>query len=806
MIELKNINKYYYRHKKNEVHVINNTSLKFPNKGLIALLGESGSGKTTLLNVIGGLDKFNKGKLFIDGKKITKRNVDKIRNLNIGYVFQDYKLLDDMSVFDNVAISLKLCGLKDKAEIKERVDSVLKVLKLYRYRKRNVLMLSGGERQRVGIARAIVKNPNIIICDEPTGNLDSRNSVEIMNIIKSLSKEKLVILVTHEEELANFYAERIIRIVDGEVISDEENTPSTNLEYIIDDKIYLKDFEYNKQFKINDSIINFYGDSNDLDNLDIIYKNGSLYINTNKKTELISNTNIELIDDHESKMDKSIYEKYEYKTKDFKKKNSHIFKLSKCFRNGLNVILNYSLVKKLLLVAYITLTAMIMYAVSSLGSLLFIYDESNYSVGSKNLVEVYHKVEGLTADELSVVGKTNHYKNIKNMEHVNEMFPIIDKHLYFYFDNFYQIGDYQEIIIHNQELLNNISRDDLIFGRMPENKYEVVIDRMLYDNLKKDTEDASLSAGVHELKDILNTKLSFVEEDPNSLKLTIVGIVDKKTANYYISEEDYLYVLTEDIKDAINYYNRFKDSIKIVRGREPINDNEVIINENDAYYYPINSLLPKDYCLINNKQLKVVGYYKPIDDNNMLYDLFANTNTYREYAFEHSFYFKVYSDDIEALKKEAEEKDYVVKNINENRKEEYLYNKKAKIKNVITVASIIFVIVFLIIFITTRSAFLSRVKEVGLLRAIGVNKNDVCSLFISEGIVATTIGNIIGSVFMYGLLNVLIKVNPGEYYISWLLFPISWILAYAIVIMIVIIPLRLVLRKYPAQILSRKDI
>ena len=226
MVKLEKVNKYFNRRKPNQIHIINNTSLELEKTGLVAILGHSGSGKTTILNAIGGLDKVNKGKIFVNGKKITKRSsyvVDKIRNLNIGYIFQDYKLLDNLSVYENVAISLKMIGIKNKKEIEKRVKYVLEAVKMYRYRNRPARMLSGGEKQRVAIARAIVKNPSIVIADEPTGNLDSKNSLEIMNIIKAISKEKLVILVTHEVELANFYATRIVEIQDGIVINDYKN-------------------------------------------------------------------------------------------------------------------------------------------------------------------------------------------------------------------------------------------------------------------------------------------------------------------------------------------------------------------------------------------------------------------------------------------------------------------------------------------------------------------------------------------------------------------------------------------------------
>ena len=199
MIKIEKIDKYFNRFRKNKLHVIDNTSLEFSDNGLVALLGPSGSGKTTLLNVVSGLDTVDKGKIYINGKRITRRTqnyVDKVRNLNIGYIFQDYKLIEDKSVYDNVAIVLKMLGIKDKNEIDKRVTYVLDKVGMLRYKRRPCNMLSGGERQRVGIARAIVKNPNIIIADEPTGNLDSKNSVEVMNIIKAISKDRLVLLVS----------------------------------------------------------------------------------------------------------------------------------------------------------------------------------------------------------------------------------------------------------------------------------------------------------------------------------------------------------------------------------------------------------------------------------------------------------------------------------------------------------------------------------------------------------------------------------------------------------------------------------
>ena len=144
-------------------------------------------------------------------------------------------------VYDNVALVLRMLGIKNKEEIKKRVYYCLEKVGMYRYKNRLAGMLSGGERQRVGIARAIAKAPDIILADEPTGNLDSKNSLEVMNIIKAISKEKLVILVTHEKDLAEFYASRIIEIQDGSIVKDYENKHENELDYRIENKFYLKD-------------------------------------------------------------------------------------------------------------------------------------------------------------------------------------------------------------------------------------------------------------------------------------------------------------------------------------------------------------------------------------------------------------------------------------------------------------------------------------------------------------------------------------------------------------------------------------
>ncbi len=219
MLEVKDIRKEY-KTKSGNNEVLKGISLKFDNKGMTFILGKSGSGKTTLLNLLGGLDKVTSGEIVIDGKSFNdfkESDYTSYRNNYIGFIFQDYNNLDELSVLENITLSNKL---QNRQVDSEKLDNLLKKLDIYDLKKRKINELSGGEKQRVAIARALLKNSKIILADEPTGNLDSINGKNIMDILKEISKDRLVIVVTHDIEFARTYADRIIEIKDGVIASD----------------------------------------------------------------------------------------------------------------------------------------------------------------------------------------------------------------------------------------------------------------------------------------------------------------------------------------------------------------------------------------------------------------------------------------------------------------------------------------------------------------------------------------------------------------------------------------------------------
>ncbi len=223
MLQLKNICKQYTTGDLVQT-ALDDVSLNFRDNEFVAILGPSGSGKTTMLNIIGGLDRYDSGDLIINGistKKYTDRDWDSYRNHTIGFVFQSYNLIPHQTVLSNVELALTISGIS-KAERRKRAKQALEQVGLGNQLHKKPNQMSGGQMQRVAIARALINNPDILLADEPTGALDSETSVQVMDLLKEVAKERMVVMVTHNPELAQQYATRIVRLTDGHIISDTD--------------------------------------------------------------------------------------------------------------------------------------------------------------------------------------------------------------------------------------------------------------------------------------------------------------------------------------------------------------------------------------------------------------------------------------------------------------------------------------------------------------------------------------------------------------------------------------------------------
>ncbi len=819
MVRLEHVNKFFNRRKKNEIHVINDTTLQMESKGLVALLGPSGCGKTTLLNVIGGLDKVGSGNVYINGQKLTGRRagkVDQIRNLNVGYIFQNYNLVDSMTVFDNVAIALKMVGVKDKKEIEEKVNYVLEKVGMYRYRNRYADMLSGGERQRVGIARAIVKNPAIVIADEPTGNLDSKNTLEVMNIIKAISEDKLVILVTHEEQLAEFYASRIIRILDGKVISDEINDHADNLDYRIENKIYLKDIPDHKRLKTDLYNLDFYNENGGTLDLDIVIRNGNIYIRTNNENDRLEivdeNSSIELVDDHYRKLSRedsmeNSFDPQRLAVSGVRKYHS-ILNPWTMIKRGFKTVFNYNILKKILLLGFLISAIFITYSISNIFGVLnitddeFVQEDKSYLtiIGKKIDVDTYLKYEADPDYDYVMPGDSD----------ISMSMP---------YEDYLQTSTSNASLSGSLSDYKKLSVSDLAYGELPKNAGEIVVDRMVLKSVIRDQE--SKAAGFGTVESFLGQKVT-VPEMPD---MKIVGISDLGSPCIYTDQSIFINLIAnaqsadeiqegnhdtgevssgsgEGASGAIVDYNLKASSVSLAKGNWPTGDYEVLVNEKNKDDMAIGKTIAQK---VNGKKLKVSGYYKDANDSDFM---LVNSNTVKYNVIRGKANITVCPKDKKAALRQLNDEKINVKDTYGQSEKEYKKEKWASIFSTLILAGVILAISFIEIFLIIRASFLSRVKEVGVYRAIGVKKNDIYRMFAGEILAITTMASLPGFLLMAYILD---KVSQISYFSKMFLIDptvlgISLVLIYGFNLVFGLLPVFRTIRKTPAAILSRTDI
>ncbi len=742
MIKLYKLNKYYNHKKNNEVHVINDSSLEFSNSGLVCILGESGSGKTTLLNTIGGLDKFHSGIIQIDNEIIDKyqsKVADRIRNEKFGYIFQNYYLLHNQTVFYNIALTLSLFNMSEK-EKNERIDYVLKSVGMLKYKKRLVSQLSGGQQQRVAIARALAKSPSIIIADEPTGNLDEKNTLQVMSIIKKISRNCLVLLVTHERSLADFFADRIIEIVDGRIVSDVLSKAKTNFVRKDDNNIYLGDF-HNQSSVVKNVETVLYSENANEDipkiKINVVFYNNSLYLNAQSdlKIEYIFNKeDRNIYDGSKPTLDIQEMEDINYdlpKLMPVKSAHLDIMEMFKMARTNLTTMPKRKIFMYLCFVAVAILFVLLL--TNAFTTLNINENELLFADKDTLYVDV-----SATTFVSTITTKCETARALEDMKKENidfDIYPIFKYTLRFNYEGIEQMKKVN-FAINNYTMISvdKLNNDDLLCGRMPIEKYEIVIDEWLLDDMF--SKILLTNSNAHSNDYFLDKILEMTMVD---YPLKIVGVARTSSKTIYISEPDLFSMTSSLYSSRAITLSRFQELYPSELSGIVLEDNEYIdISQKDYMVIP-------NYFDTNNRTLSYVYASGEVTDNHG-YDYIFNDNGYFRYKMSVALYtsvFNIYTKDKYAVEEYIDHYDFKytkmeLTDYSEKIQEERL-NAIQNFLALLVVFVIVVIVSLLVLYFTMRTNAISNIYDIGVYRCIGIPKKSIIGIFSFEIILATTI-------------------------------------------------------------------
>ncbi len=832
MIKIENIGKVFNPRSRNRNEVLKGVSFELPEKGFIAIYGKSGSGKTTLLNIIGGLDRQDKGKIYIGGENVAGK-VDKIRNAKIGFIFQNYYLERGYTIAEIMRNAMHIAGFKDEGEIERRSEEVLALVDMERFKNKQGDALSGGQKQRVAIARAIIKGADIILADEPTGNLDAENTMKVMGILKEISKTKLVVVVTHEITLIKKYADSYIKLVDGRL--DENTDLGEVFEYDTEHNNIYVDEKPRGEVKEGALDIEFYGDTPAArDTIQVFNDKGNIYIK--------AGANVTVLDERSEK--KIIFRGTQAQEEEQSARLVPDFAKSTAKRNG------RLFTGKSIFSLFRSDGSERAYSTANIFKQIFIFVIAAVLcfLSLMAFEAANTRIENKVLDSNSVYVNMNTYTDLRTLD--TNLYENID-----FFETQYKQGSfsYNEIAslsgITADYAPKAIEADDtaesvgLIYGAMPE-EGEVLISRALAETLKTQFRLPELSSD--------RAMLLVVFEG----EYRISGITDGATPAVYLNKVDYVNFLGVYNTVQFNDYNNLffaadfagtsYTSEILLSDSSTLGDSEVTVEINrNSLYKMMSDTTQADYLVnVTNSRLastsgtstaiQIVGsrpmYVQRFEitrdvmstdiriyvNENTLSNIFvalqpdidALQGTTSSAGIASQFYFEIKTDGGEQLASLTSTLSQLgIRSIDINA----LYEREnAEIMGDATGnLSIFFVVLALLLivwFFIEKSGSIRNSKEYGIYRAIGVNRSN---LLFKEMLTALT-NNMIGYIVFYLIVFALMCVRYAVMNTAFGMFVgiALGVMAAGGLLMLAIslIPYLFVLWQTPAQILARYDI
>lgn len=848
MIEIRHADKYFNKNKTNEIHVINDISLSLPKSGMVAVFGRSGCGKTTLLNCIGGLDSISSGSVEIDGNTLTP-SADAIRNKYIGYIFQNYNLNTNETCYENVADALLLCGMTDPEEIDRRVMSALKNVDMEKYKKRTPDTLSGGQQQRIAIARAIVKNPEIILADEPTGNLDEENTVKVMNLLKAFSKDHLVILVTHEANLVDYYCDKVIELSDGKFVGEKNNQDANGFAARSKNDIYLGEFN-RQESRTGNIVLEYYGEPSEEIRLRIVNAGGKLYLES-------LNSSVRFLDaSSEIKLRQGKYS--EEQTKETAEAAldlsaltpvegtvyGRLYTLKTAFKAALTSIFSGQKKKS---------TKMIRFSLFAMAFILVFLTASS----GKNLRKYFDTKKSSSPDILYIPTDANElfgsdidlsYLLPSNENKIDFAYRVYASENFTSYTMSIEQANFSSVEVFSVSDSTNIYDSKLLAGltavagtKEISSGKEVVISTFVADEIIKN----STYSFINSYDDLIGLPGKDRKSEQN---YTIAGIVKSSDNAVFMDKSLYIQIFLDQsgyyFGDYTGVYpaSRFKDilgdytvepgtyiTLSFVGAEEDKNaDEDDVAALEKPVIKPGTNQPEHDILYVNDRKFEWAKNFDTTDwdaiianptviisdyDYEMLqfysgYSGFEKDYFADSYYSSRTDYILVHTSDINATKAFLESKGLTGVLTPKDVIEKRLDNDLRPFIRTAIVMGVITAVMCVSLFFIMRSSMLTRIREIGINRAIGVSKKNICFRFLVESFVLTVITIVLGFAVATFFVSLLTKgtLLANALFLPPVIAILLLVILLAASLLAGVLPVIFLLGKTPSEILAKYDI
>ena len=826
MIEIKNLKKTYDKRTRNAHQVLHGMSFTLPDTGFVCILGQSGCGKTSLLNAIGGLDSFDSGNIITENTRITRsgsHKMEKERNAHFGYIFQNYYLLSEHSVAYNVFLGMHSMPISKKEKM-QRVRVALEKVDMLRYRKRPVGQLSGGQQQRVAIARAIAKNPKVIFADEPTGNLDEANTMNICSILKELSKESLVVMVTHEERIAKFFADRIITIEDGYITSDQTEWQRGVMDAGVKGAVYAGDYEESHAEGQNISLRILNQPDAAPVALTVITEKDRIIIKTNDaRVVLCSESNIppQLIEGERPVLStESFTEKQSFlsrPTEAQKDKKGKGLGMKFLLKEAKSLVSSRRLGKAGMLIFIMLLSAMLSVSVADIITISTINPEDFIKTDSHVLKLKFERGKEMPFAETDLIKYVNAYQQYMEQSGLDfDYVPGSSRYFVYKDSTVPQLGELSmKLDFVNYTHIDRLDPSTLIYGRMPLRSDEVVIDRWLIDKYLE--KDGILQNIIPNAEYLLGKTL---EGNKSTFNPKIVGICDSGEPTMYMSTSGLYCQAAGSVETmpfsefvAITGY----DEVESLGQNKAGNDHCIILPDNAGLVFAslvgqIRNIASPTRTIVIIDAPQNVGHdisAKYILADQVIEEMYKTTLT-------NHTEFNIWCADKEAMiaflsaEMPEELKDIIVVTYEDKWSEAYQeYEEetslKADARTIITAT--VFALSLVMLYLMQRSKINEHMDVIAVYRLLGVPKGNLAFVFAVESI-TLTLKYALPTVGLTWLgINLLSSLEAIDFYMLYPLGAAALTLLAILVIRVIfsVLPVLRLLYAPPAKLASQHD-